>query len=132
MLLSVISVSSFKGGSGGRPTVLLMGALTGALLVAASSASNAQAQDSAPAPAAQAAATSALVEITLPEAIRRAEASEPAFAAARATSRSADLDRSIARAGLLPNARLYSQDIYTQTNGIYTEGDAGQPSAPLP
>jgi outer membrane protein TolC len=109
-----------------------MGALTGGLMVAAGPASNAQTQDGAPAPAAQAADTTAPVEITLAEAIRRAEASEPAFAAARATSRSADLDRSIARAGLLPNARLYSQDIYTQTNGIYTEGDAGQPSAPLP
>ncbi len=72
------------------------------------------------------------VVITLDEAIRRAQASEPAYLAARAASQSADLDRSIARAGLLPNARLYSQDIYTQPNGIYTEGDAGEPSAPLP
>ena len=32
----------------------------------------------------------------------------------------------------MPNARLYSQDIYTQPNGIYTEGEAGEPSAPLP
>lgn len=70
--------------------------------------------------------------ITLDEAIKRAQASEPGFAAAKATSRSADLDRSIARAGLLPSARLYSQDIYTQPNGVYSEGDAGQPSAPLP
>ncbi len=71
-------------------------------------------------------------EITLAEAIRRAEASEPAFAAARAASQSAALDRSIARAGLLPNARFYGQDIYTQPNGIYSEGDAGEPLAPLP
>ncbi len=72
------------------------------------------------------------VVITLDDAIRLAQASEPAYAAARAASQSADLDRSIARAGLLPNARFYSQDIYTQPNGIYTEGDAGEPSAPLP
>ena len=72
------------------------------------------------------------VVITLDEAIRRAESSEPAFAAALGTSRSAALDRSIARAGLLPDARFYSQDVYTQPNGIYTEGDAGEPSAPLP
>ena len=72
------------------------------------------------------------VVITLGEAIRRAETSEPAYALSSAQSRSAALDRSIALAGLLPNARFYSQDIYTQPNGIYTEGDAGEPSAPLP
>jgi outer membrane protein TolC len=70
--------------------------------------------------------------ITLDEAIKRAQASEPGYAAAKAASHSADLDRSIARAGLLPTARLYSQDIYTQANGIFSEGDAGQASAPLP
>jgi outer membrane protein TolC len=82
--------------------------------------------------AAQQHAGSAPVLITLDEAIKRAQANEPSFAAARAASQSAALDRSISRAGLLPTARLYSQDIYTQPNGIYTEGDAGQPSAPLP
>ncbi len=72
------------------------------------------------------------VVITLQEAIRRAEASVPAFAQAKATSQSASLDRSIARAGLLPTARFYSDDIYTQPNGVYEVGDAGQPRAPLP
>jgi outer membrane protein TolC len=72
------------------------------------------------------------VLITLEEAIRRAEANEPNFAAAKGASESATLDRSIARAGLLPSARLYSEGIYTQPNGIYTEGDDGEPSAPLP
>jgi outer membrane protein TolC len=70
--------------------------------------------------------------ITLEEAIYRAQASDPAFAAAQEASKSAALDRSIALAGLLPNARLLSQNIYVQPNGIHTEGDAGQPSAPLP
>lgn len=70
--------------------------------------------------------------ITLDEAIKRAQTSEPGYAAAKAASRSAALDRSIARAGLLPSARLLSQDIYSQPNGIFSEGDAGQPSAPLP
>jgi len=79
-----------------------------------------------------AAGSGKLIVITLGDAIRLAQASEPAYAAARAASQSADLDRSIARAGLLPNARFYNQNIYTQPNGIYTEGDAGQPSAPLP
>ncbi len=70
--------------------------------------------------------------ITLDEAIRRAEASEPGYAAASAASKSAGLDKSIALAGLLPNARFYGQGIYTQPNGIYSEGGAGEPSAPLP
>jgi len=77
---------------------------------------------------AQAADVGTPVVITLDEAIRRAQANEPAFAAAKADSRSAALDRSIARAGLLPTARLYSQGIYTQPNGTYADGDEGNPS----
>ena len=111
---------------------LFTGAFACALLMAAGTATYAQKQANASDSGAEAAGAAAPVGITLPEAIRRAEASEPAFAAARGASQSAALDRSIARAGLLPNARFYSQDIYTQPNGIYTEGDAGEPSAPLP
>jgi outer membrane protein TolC len=102
------------------------------LLAAATTGATAQGQDSTVAPEAQPAGSPAPVTITLAEAIRRAEASEPVYAAAKAAGRSAALDKSIAVAGLLPSAHLYSQDIYTQPNGIYTEGDAGQPSAPLP
>ena len=65
------------------------------------------------------------VVITLEEALHRAEANEPAFAGARGASRSAALDRAIARAGLLPSARLLSQGIYTQPNGLYAEGGEG-------
>jgi outer membrane protein TolC len=72
------------------------------------------------------------VEITLTEAIHRAQTSDPALAAAQAASKTAALDHSIAVAGLLPTAHLFSQDIYTQPNRIYSEGDAGQSSAPLP
>ncbi len=72
------------------------------------------------------------VVITLEEAIHRAQTSDPAFAAAQGASKSAALDRSIAAAGLLPSARLYSSDIYTQANGIYSQGDAGQTMSPLP
>ncbi len=86
----------------------------------------------APGGGAAAGAPAAPVTITLEDAIRRAEASDPAYASASEVSRSAALDRSIARAGLLPTARLLNQDIYTQPNGVYTEGDAGQPKAPLP
>lgn len=65
------------------------------------------------------------VSITLDEAIRRAEANEPNFAAAKGASQSAQLDRSIAMAGLLPSARLYSYGIYTQPNGLHAEGGEG-------
>ncbi len=66
------------------------------------------------------------VVVTLDEAIRLAEASEPAFAAAAASSRSAGLDRSIARSGLLPNVSYYNQGLYTEPNGAH--GQVGQVS----
>jgi len=71
------------------------------------------------------AAPQAPVEITLDEAIKRAQQNEANYAAAQSASRSAALDRSIARAGLLPTARLYNQDIYTQPNGTFAESDEG-------
>ena len=54
------------------------------------------------------------VSITLDEAMKRAEANEPAFAASLADSKVAALDRSIARAGLLPSAVYHNQALYTQ------------------
>ena len=72
------------------------------------------------------------ITITLNEAIRRAEANDPAYAAASGASSSAKLDKSIALAALLPNVHGVSTDVYVQPNGINTEGDAGQASAPLP
>ena len=52
--------------------------------------------------------------ITLDEAIARARANEPGFAAAVAQSRITDLDRSIAKSALLPSAVCHNQFIYTQ------------------
>ena len=52
--------------------------------------------------------------ITLDEALSRATANEPTFAAAVAANRNAGLDRSIARAALLPNVIFHNQFIYTQ------------------
>ena len=57
-----------------------------------------------------------LTAITLDEAITRARANEPTFAAAVAASRNAALDRSIARAALLPNVAYNNQYLYTQSN----------------
>ncbi len=56
--------------------------------------------------------------ITLDEAIHRAEANEPAYAAAMAQSRTSALDRSIARGGLLPSAVYHNQVLYTQPNSV--------------
>jgi outer membrane protein TolC len=73
-----------------------------------------------PAPAAraqamaQAADAGKPVEISLDEAIRRAQANEPAYAAAVADARSAGLDRLNARAQLLPNVIFFNQYLYTQ------------------
>jgi outer membrane protein TolC len=73
----------------------------------------------APRPAAQeptAAQPPAAIAVTLDEAIHRAQANEPAFAAAVAASRSAVQDRWIARGNLLPGVAYHNQAIYTQAN----------------
>ncbi len=87
-----------------------------AVLVLAACAPLARAQAIAGAPAQAPAAAPAAV--TLPDAIHRAEANEPAFAAARAAQKTASLDRGIARAALLPNVLYHNQFIYTQPNGL--------------
>jgi outer membrane protein TolC len=65
------------------------------------------------------------VTITFEEALHRAQASEPSYAAAAAESRVAALDRSIARAGLLPTAHALTQGIYTQPNRLSGESGEG-------
>lgn len=110
----------------GKRSLILFSVVLGLVLLA-EDASHAQAGP-APAPADSSGAT----VITLQEAIRRAEANEPAFAAARASSQSAALDRSIARASLLPSARYLSQDIYVQPNGITADSGEGVPLTPNP
>jgi len=67
-------------------------------------------------PAASPATQPSPVAITLDEAIARARANEPTFAAAVAASRNAALDQSIARAALLPNVAYDNQYLYTQSN----------------
>jgi len=65
------------------------------------------------------------VIITLHEAIKRAQAAEPNFAASLANARVAGLDKSIARASLLPSARANGQGIYVQPNGLREVGGEG-------
>jgi outer membrane protein TolC len=70
--------------------------------------------------------------LTLDEVLMRAKANEPSFAAAAAASRVAALDRSIARAGLLPSVVYHNQFIYTQPNGAENQaGSSGTQAAPL-
>jgi outer membrane protein len=54
--------------------------------------------------------------ITLDDAIARARSNEPNFAAAVASSKAAALDRSIARAGILPSVTYNNEYLYTQPN----------------
>jgi outer membrane protein TolC len=69
--------------------------------------------------------------ITLDEAISRARANQPEFAAALAASGVANLGRSIARSALLPSAIYHNQYIYTQPNGLTNQaGPSGSQSAP--
>jgi outer membrane protein TolC len=71
----------------------------------------------APPQASAGAQSGAPLVITLDDAIRRAQANEPNFATARAEAKATALDRSIARATLLPNAVYHNQFLYTQGNG---------------
>jgi outer membrane protein len=66
--------------------------------------------------------------VTLDQALSLARANEPAFAAAVAASKTAQLDRSIARAALLPSVVYHNQYLYTQPNG--QTGSIGTQPAP--
>jgi outer membrane protein TolC len=74
------------------------------------------------------AAPAASIAISLDEAINRARANEPSFAAALAASRVSALDRSIARSELLPNAVYHNQYVYTQPNGSTSNGSTDHPA----
>jgi len=91
--------------AGGPGWISLCGAV---LLLLAAAAAEGQASGQEPAPATQP------VAITLDEAIHRAEANEPNFAASLADSRTAGIDRSIAWAGMLPSVQYHNQALYTQ------------------
>ena len=67
-------------------------------------------------------ATSSAPAITLDEAISRAKANEPSFAAAVAASGVSKLDRSIARSALLPSVTYHNQYLYTQGVGVLAAG----------
>src|SRR5271170_4927482 len=56
------------------------------------------------------------VRITFDEAVKRAEANEPAYAVSMGDAESAALDRTMARTALLPSVVYHNQALYTQSN----------------
>src|SRR5579863_4945636 len=72
------------------------------------------------------------VLITLDEALKRAQSSEPTFATALADAKVAGLDRSIARAALLPSVTYHNQALYTQPNGLTNQAGQGVSAQPSP
>lgn len=72
------------------------------------------------------------INIDLPEALRHAQANEPAFAAALAERKATALDPSISRAALLPSATYHSQYLFTESNGAKNgAGQIGVQPAPI-
>ncbi len=89
---------------------------------------------SAPSVAASAAQTSSAAQpsppaITLDEAIVRARANAPAFAAAVAQAKAAKLDQAIARSALLPSAVYHNQYLYTQGGAGFVAHSLGRVNA---
>ncbi len=72
------------------------------------------------------------VTVTLEESIRRAEANEPSYVSSLADSKVSTLDRSIARAGLLPSVDYHNQALYTQANGQQNQAGQGVGAQPSP
>ena len=70
--------------------------------------------------------------LTLQQAIARASANEPAFAAANAERRALKLERTNARVALLPTATYHNQAIYTQPNGVPASRIGQTTDAPAP
>ncbi|HEX5284437.1 MAG TPA: TolC family protein [Bryocella sp.] len=70
--------------------------------------------------------------ISLDEAIRRAEANEPTFAAAAAEGRATALERKDARAALLPSATYHNQYLFTESNRTQAATTQGGLNQSLP
>ncbi len=81
---------------------------------------------------AQTVAANTPVRLSLEEAIRRAQANEPAFALASAERRATELERKDARAALLPSASFHNQFLFTQSNKSQATTTQGGLSQSLP
>lgn len=72
------------------------------------------------------------VTVTLPDAIRRAQQNEPVFASAVAGQKTAQIDRYLAKAALLPSVTYHNQMLYTQPNGQTNQGgQVGTQASPV-
>ncbi len=120
ILLDVTTWNEFRRGNGPRIAIILRRGILFLLQATVLAAYGLAQSNTTPAGAAPP------VVITLDDAIRLAQASEPSFAAATAARRNAGLDRSIALAGLFPNVSYYNQGLYTEANGAH--GQVGQKS----
>jgi outer membrane protein TolC len=117
---------------GWRASRLICVCVAGFLMAAATAACGAQAAQPSGQTAVPNDASAQPVVITLDEAIRRAEASDPAYAAARADNGVAGLGRSIARGALLPGVTFHNQALYTQPNGLENQAGQGAAAQPAP
>lgn len=70
--------------------------------------------------------------LTLAQAIQRAMVNQPAFASARAEQQALALERTNARAALLPTATYHNEAIYTEPNGVPTSRIGQVTDAPAP
>lgn len=70
--------------------------------------------------------------LTLDDAIHRAEANEPALAAAAAESRATALERTDARTALLPSVTYHNQYLFTQSNHTQSQTTQGGVDQSLP
>jgi outer membrane protein TolC len=114
------------------PALLGASLLAALALVAANATAQTTVQTAVQAVPPDSTAASRPVLITLDEALKRAQSSEPTFAAALADSKVAGLDRAIARAALLPSVTYHNQALYTQPNGLSNQAGQGTGSQPSP
>ena len=126
MLLGVITWHEFRRGKARR---IALSSWRMILLLLPSSALMAYGQTQSSAAAGPPGANAPVV-ITLDDAIRLAQASEPSYAAAAAANRNAGMDKSIARSGLLPNVAYFNQGLYTEPNGAHGQVGQGGPDTP--
>lgn len=96
------------------------------LAIAATAQTSGPSAEVAPAPA------TASPTLSLNQAIARAMANQPAFAAAKSEQRALALERTNARAALLPSVTYHNEAIYTQANGVPTSRIGETTNAPAP
>ena len=117
-MFQIVSDSFSGGGTIRAFTIPKWGTAAAALLLALFAASaGAAAQSAAAVPAS---GTAQPVTITLDDAIHRAEANDPAYAATAGNKKIGALDQGIARSAFLPDVHYFNQFLYTQGNGLFT------------